>query len=291
MSGMLTLHTRREVDNLGKDGKELPLLGESHKTILGDGIGVKTAILYLSPADESGFNLCPAATVGCRIACLGHSSGHMTHTSSQRARIRKSLMLMLDRAHFMRQLRVDVAKLVKAAAKANVQAAVRLNGTSDVGWESIAPELFAEFPQVHFYDYTKRFARVRRSLTDSRWPENYRLTFSRSGENDAECAAVLALGGNVAAVFATKSEFPTEFMGAPIVSGEAHDYRYGDPKGHIVALKARGDAIYDTSGFVVRVEGGKAAKATKIEREFQTWKRQGERAAKLAAYEGSAYRA
>jgi hypothetical protein len=159
---------------------------------------------------------------------------------------------MQERDTFMRQLRKDIAAIVRKAGREGMQAAVRLNGSSDIGWESISPELFAEFPQVHFYDYTKRIRRMEAYLS-GKFPPNYRLTFSRSGENDLECMRVLWRGGNVAAVFAKKADFPEYHMGARVISGEAHDYRYGDPRGVIVALKARGKAGKDTSGFVIRL--------------------------------------
>ena len=37
-----------------------------------------------------------------------------------------------------------------------------------------------------------------------------------------------------------------------ITDGDAHDYRPADPNGVIVLLKAKGDAINDTSGFTIR---------------------------------------
>jgi hypothetical protein len=37
-----------------------------------------------------------------------------------------------------------------------------------------------------------------------------------------------------------------------VADGDAHDYRPADPTGCIVALKAKGDARHDTSGFVVQ---------------------------------------
>lgn len=228
------------------------VLGTSHKVELSESVGVLTSVLYLSPASESGRNLCPSSTAGCRAACLGHSSGKMVFPTHKAARIRKSLQLQNDRAAFLADVRKDIAALVRKAQREGLQAAVRLNGSSDIGWESIAPELFAEFPEVHFYDYTKRASRMMRSLTSPTWPANYRLTFSRSGENDSEMADVIAAGGNVAVVFATLTEIPTEYQGTRVISGEAHDYRYGDARGVIVGLRARGKATRDTSGFVVR---------------------------------------
>jgi len=194
----------------------------------------------------------------------------MVFGTHKAARIAKSRFLQDDRAGFLAQLTREIQATVRKAKREWLQPAIRLNGSSDIGWERIAPELFAQFPEVHFYDYTKRYERARRSIVERQtydypvdprgWPPNYRLTFSRSGENDAECTNVLALGGNVAAVFATTDEFPAEFVWPdtegrvtyPVVSGEISDYRYGDPQNVVIALKARGKALSDDSGFVIR---------------------------------------
>ena len=228
------------------------LLSTSHKVSLGEGYGILTRALYLSPASESGRNLCPSSTEGCRAACLGHSSGFMVFETHKAARIAKSQFLQGDRAAFLAQLAKEIDSTVRKAKREGLQPAIRLNGSSDIGWESIAPGLFAQFPDVHFYDYTKRFMRVARSLDSDVWPTNYRLTFSRSGENDADVEQILANGGNVAVVFATDA-FPETFRGYPVVSGELSDYRYGDPQNVVIGLKARGAAKRDTSEFVVHV--------------------------------------
>lgn len=226
------------------------LLSTSHKVSLGEGHGVLTRALYLSPASESGRNLCPSSTEGCRAACLGHSSGFMVFATHKAARIAKSQFLQNDRAGFIDQLRKEIQQTCRKAVRENMQTAIRLNGSSDIGWENLAPTIFRMFPDVHFYDYTKRPERMKRSLTSRDWPANYRLTFSRSGENDAYVRATLAIGGNVAVVFAT-DEFPETYLGRPVVSGEVSDYRYGDPCNVVIGLKARGAAKRDTSGFVI----------------------------------------
>lgn len=239
------------------------LLSTSHKVQLGEEFGVLTRVLYLSPASESGRNLCPSSTEGCRAACLGHSSGFMVYPTHKAARISKSQWLQADRDGFVAQLHREIAQTVRKALREGLQPAIRLNGSSDIGWEKIAPGLFSGWPDVHFYDYTKRYERMRRSIVERQtfehpidprgWPPNYRLTFSRSGENDKEVDDVLTLGGNVAVVFDSAESFPETYLGRPVVSGEVSDYRYGDPENVVIALKARGAARRDTSGFVIHV--------------------------------------
>src|SRR5580704_15109255 len=71
-------------------------------------VGVYTGILHLSPADISGFNVCPWSTAGCRAACLNMSGmGPMV----QEARISKTIALKgseESRTEFLAQLVKDV---------------------------------------------------------------------------------------------------------------------------------------------------------------------------------------
>jgi hypothetical protein len=135
---------------------------------------------------------------------------------------------------------------------------VRLNGTSDLPWEGIVPAIFEQFPEVQFYDYTKSAHRMRNFLT-GKLSANYHLTFSRSEENDGQCAEILALGGSVAVVYgvqafehALSGRFHGPYADKLHINGDAHDLRFLDPRGHVVALKAKGRAKRDASGFVVR---------------------------------------
>jgi hypothetical protein len=103
---------------------------------------------------------------------------------------------------------------------------------------------------VQFYDYTKVLNRLSKPL-----PSNYSLTFSRSGHNDIECDAAIRMGANVSVVFSIdkKSAMPTTWNGAPVFDGDDTDARFLDPKRHVIGLRAKGKAKYDTSGFVVQL--------------------------------------
>ena len=117
--------------------------------------------------------------------------------------------------------------------------------------------LMAAFPDVSFYDYA---ADPKRALAfaDGALPANYHLTFSRkeTAANHAACDAVLAAGGNVAAVFSADAYKAVlaagTYHGARVVNGDEHDYRPADGVGALVALKAKGDARHDESGFVIK---------------------------------------
>jgi hypothetical protein len=138
----------------------------------------------------------------------------------------------------------EVKAAIKRAAKYNLTPVFRLNGTSDIRWETVKVDGFdnimAMFPNVQFYDYTK--IANRRDL-----PANYHLTFSLAESNLADAERALANGMNVAAVFRT---VPKVFLSVPVIDGDATDLRFLDPKGVIVGLKAKGKAKKDDSGFV-----------------------------------------
>jgi len=215
------------------------------KTIKGQFQGYLTGILYLAPAGLSGRQVCAHRSNGCEIACL-YSAGRGAFTNVQAARMRKTLAFFKDKDGFIAELKADIAALVKKAKKAGMLPCVRLNGTSDLPFHKFG--IMEEFAEVPFYDYTPNFSRMNEFL-DGKLPANYSLTFSRKENNQTECEAVLARGGNVAAVF---SSIPESYANRPTFDGDQSDLRFLDPKGVVVALKAKGKAKKDTSGFVIQ---------------------------------------
>lgn len=210
------------------------------------GAGYYTAILYLAPAKLSGFNTC-ASAVDCIAGCL-HTAGNPIYLpAKEKARIGRTRLFFKMRVVFFILLILEIVAFVAKCKRLGLKPAIRLNGTSDIVWEKVAPWLFTMFPEVTFYDYTKHEKRVA-----SGWalPPNYSLTFSRQLANDDKLAGIVAIGGNVAVVFRTKA-LPATFRGFPVINGDATDLRFLDPKGVIVGLSAKGLAKKDTSGFVV----------------------------------------
>jgi len=215
------------------------------KTIKGQKKGYLTGILYLTPADLSGRNVCPHASAGCRAACL-FSAGRGAFDNVKSARLRKTLAFFKDREGFLNDLKADIQALVKKAKKAGMSPCVRLNGTSDIPWHKM--EIMESFPGVPFYDYTPNKQRMLDFL-DGKLPENYSLTFSRKEDNEDSCDEVMGRGGNIAAVF---SDIPETWKGKVCFNGDESDLRFLDPRGVVVALKAKGKAKKDTSGFVIQ---------------------------------------
>jgi hypothetical protein len=234
------------------------LLSSSAKLDKCESVGVLARVLYLTPG-----TFCPSATRGCLESCLGHTSGRMcfsTHTAARDART----ALYLERPIvFVKRLRAELTLLEAEALQYGLRPAVRLNGTSDLFWERIEPNLFSDFPDIQFFDYTKINQRMLDFL-DSVFPANYHLTFSVDACSSNQAAFVIGRGGNVAAVF--WPHLPKTWWGFPVINGDTHDARFLDPSGVIVGLKAKGLARVDIQGFIIRPcpQCGPSAKAMEL---------------------------
>lgn len=227
--------------------KSLLSIDTNAKTVKGQRKGYLTGILYLAPDRLSGLiNVCVHASDGCRQTCL-YSAGRGAFTSVQKARIAKTAHYVKDRESFLSTLKDNVATVIRKAKAKRMHPVIRLNGTSDIGWERYA--VIQAFKTTRFYDYTKNYDRMFAFL-DGKLPSNYSLTFSRSETNETQCLEVLKRGGNVAVVFRSKV-LPTHWNGYPVINGDENDLRFLDPKGVVVGLTAKGKAKTDTTGFVV----------------------------------------
>jgi hypothetical protein len=240
------------------------------KTVKGQKKGYMTAILYLSPANSSGVNLCPMAKqAGCIAGCLNTSgrggiaksnaefetiSGDtLPDNTVQRARIARSDLFNNDQPAFMAQLVKEITAFIKKADKKGLTPVIRLNGTSDILWETIpvngAGSIMTLFPDVQWYDYTKVYKRLVRPL-----PANYHLSLSYSEASQKYALAVrtmaqFKLDVNLVVVF--RGTMPDVFAGRKVINGDESDLRFLDQTGVVVGLKAKGKARKDTSGFVI----------------------------------------
>jgi hypothetical protein len=225
------------------------------KTIKGEKYNIKTAILYLMPAKQSGVQLCPMAkTAGCEKACL-FTAGRGAMNSVMLSRLRKTLYFNQYRDLFMQQLHNELIRERAKAKRKGYKLIVRLNGTSDIRWENIPVSGYANImqalPDIIYYDYTK--------LANRKVPANYDLTFSYSGVSEylPFVQKAVANGERIAVVFRDRSIVDAmlangeTFLGLPVVDGDNSDIRHLDPKGAVVALYAKGKARKDQSGFVV----------------------------------------
>ena len=251
--------TAKEV--LRQKGYPSYLLSRSAKTEKSRKLGVNTKVMYLVPG-----LFCPAASPGCLRSCLGHSSGRLAGSQAADARDKRSALYLAERELFMHVLYAEIAQHGLESRQQGLQAAVRLNGSSDIPWEERHPELFRMFPEVQFYDYTKLAPRMKaflqRSQDDSTWPSNYHLTYSLSETNSGSAEKVLEAGGNVAAVFWPR--VPSRWRGVEVIDGDASDARHRDPSPRYVGLSAKGVAKRELGGFVVRADTQKNGSATRV---------------------------
>ena len=226
----------------------MKLLSESNtKTVKGEKKGYKTYVLHLSPANLSGYEVCPKRTAGCTAACL-NVSGHGYSNRVQEARKRKTRFFFEDRAAFMQQLHKEIANAIKLSEKKGLVPVFRLNGTSDLQWSAYPvagfKNIFEAFPDVQFYDYTAVTKRLIQHIP------NYHLTFSRKESNDNDVAVAISYGANVAVVF--ENDLPETYMGVAVINGDETDLTFTYPSGVIVGLKAKAFGRKDTTGFVIR---------------------------------------
>lgn len=240
------------------------------KIAKGEKRGVLSAVQHLLPATEyprlaaaqgektALRTLCPFAGA-CKRPCLntagrggipqGRYVGTAFSNGVQHGRYRRTRRYDTDRAAYLAALLRDMDKVKAAADAAGFDAAVRLNGTSDIDWEREHPEVVAHAAArgVTLYDYTKDAARVRRG---GHIHQTYSLDAGAARE--IEALRLLRDGFNVAVVFNVRrgADLPATWRGFTVVDGDETDLRFKDPRGVVVGLRAKGRAVNDRSGFV-----------------------------------------
>ena len=239
--------------------KEISEKKDVPKTLLSTGISnsktaknsLKTFILYLAPHTQNSknHNLCPMASNGCAAACL-FTAGRGIMAPVIAGRVKKTEYYLRDKKAFMQQLAKEIQTKCLTAYKRNEKIAFRLNGTTDVDFVYLLKK-YANFDISNykdvaiFYDYTKLISKIKRYKDHA----NYFLTFSRSEENESTAKSVLALGGNVAAVF--RDELPEYWNGYRVIDGDSSDLMMVYNKNVVLGLRAKGEAKKDKSGFVI----------------------------------------
>ena len=235
-------------------------IGADAKTVKGEKLDFKTGIVYMQPSDR----ICPASkAAGCAESCLNTAGRAVIFNSIQEARKAKSKLFECNPALFLAGI---ISEIELKSRKLGQNFVVRLNGTSDIKWESLAfsfkgkqfNNIFELFPNVQFYDYTKIIKRAYDKL-----PENYDLTLSFSSSRESYARSVLKAaretGKRVAVVF--RKHKPESWHGMRVIDGDDTDLRFLDDGAVCVALKAKGKAKKDNSGFVQDIAGGTIALA------------------------------
>jgi len=243
---------------------------DNPKVAKGGKKGEVTAVLHLLPAREyarvaalngdevkRAKNLCPWAGA-CAASCLNTAgrggipmstyNGRPFANNVQHGRYKRTRLYDHEPQAFRAQLERDMATVATWAESLGLTVSFRLNGTSDVHWEGVFPGLAVPAAAVR-YDYTKDAARgFARTVNGVRY--TYSLDMGAAREHLA--TRILRAGGNVAVVFNTKKgkPVPATWRGFPVIDGDETDLRHMDPPGHVVALRAKGKARKDRSGFV-----------------------------------------
>ena len=257
---------------LTKSGRRRSLLGQNHKTDLGDSFGYSSRMMYLSPHLEGLVNSCPWASPGCAGGCL-ISSGQMITSGCAYSRICKRLFFEVDPERFKAFMEIEIMEHELRANMEGRRPVVRLNGTSDMDptkfcdMAKFSPNIIIHKSGVQFMDYTKRPLRSARRLGLLDIP-NYHLTFSLDERPisrmradqwlDAGYGVAVVVGGDSGTKKKQAKEQAQEIVkrgwlwGLPVVDGDEHDLRFLTSGAHFVILSAKGKALKDTSGFVVR---------------------------------------
>jgi hypothetical protein len=188
--------------------------------------------------------ICPGSLLAdCQEACL-RSAGYGKFKNVREGRQKKTDLWLSDPDQFLDIYTRELGNFQKLCDNHNVKAVHRPNTISDIDWENYGiPQLF---PNMFFYDYTKRAHRLTRT------PKNYRLMFSFSGvpgyQNQVKAA--LKTDAPISAVF--NGPFPKEFLDRKVIDGDRSDLiNLYKGKKKIIGLKAKGDAKKDTTGFVI----------------------------------------
>lgn len=238
--------------------------------------------LALAPSNYSGRELCTWKTAGCVASCNGFWSGMNVTSSTRAALIGRALLWHNFRDVFREKLRRELHNFAKLCGRSGLIPAVRLNVSSDIVWERQFPELFAEFPTIQFYDYTKALPRHRPTL-----PANYTLSHS-FGERttSADVVDIVSAGRNVVIAFDSAYAPQRQLWGAlpesvrfrgssaaelRVVNGDRHDIRLPavDGRGVVVGLhgksgRGRVDGAVAAGFMLHHAEGAKLRKASRF---------------------------
>ena len=263
-----------------------PLLSANSK--LRKGFGRYRAIgLAMAPWKFAGKgNLCSNASPGCIDACNGLWAGMNVTPSTRFALIGRARLYMEFRALFLRKLREELRNFEKLCIRTGRIPAVRLNVSTDIPWERVAPDLFAEFRRIRFYDYTAFSADNRAKLPANyqlchSWKETTRFDFVeatiRAGRNivvpfDSAYAPSRKLFGALPETVVFRCRETGREIVVSVANGDKHDFRLRqtDGAGKCIGLHGKSGRGKVTaaveSGFMRHhAEGAKLRKRTIFE--------------------------
>jgi hypothetical protein len=263
VSGFIDGHPQFSIAYETADGKKFSGKWDSRRPLLSANSKLKKSIrryraigLAMAPWKfAGGGNLCGAASAGCVAACNGLWSGMNVTTSTRFALIGRARLYLEFREMFLRKLLAELKNFDSLCQRTGRISAVRLNVSTDIPFEKIAPQIFTTFKRLRFYDYTAYAATIRGSL-----PENYTLSHSWKESTDfAFVSAAIAAGRNIVVPFDSAYAPARKLYGAlpetvvfrcnatgreivvRCINGDAHDIRLPetDGRGVVVALHGK----------------------------------------------------
>lgn len=208
---------------------------------------IRMASLSMMPTPE----LCPSSkAAGCFEDCL-KSAGRGRFDNVAHGRMRKTEFFNADRPRFLRQLMRELGNFDKLCKRQGVKGVVRLNVLSDIAWEEY--QVPQSFPDLEFYDYSKRGLRIQRFDMYHKRGElmNYRLMFSYSDRSQYANQVNLAMDTDVPVAVVFKNGMPESFMGRKVIDGDQSDWDNLHAGRVVVGLRAKGKAKKNDTGFVV----------------------------------------
>lgn len=210
-------------------------------------------------------NACVRATSECASSCLAFSGRNLADNYNTVKKFALLESLIHEPEAFIRMLweAIDIHRA--NSLNNSVMPLVRLNVFSDLPWEEMVPQLFEDFSEVQFYDYTKVPGRTP--------PPNYDLTFSFAGtERNVEAMdrEIREHGRRVAVVFAATKLKRLYEITYETVRGRTTKVRTGDTRQIATARKKGAQASVEPLGirevpvkpsFRRKKPGGKSAVA------------------------------
>ena len=190
--------------------------------------------VYLSPHKKAGFklNLCPFA-LSCPNTCID-DTGRMSYHSD--SRVRRTLALYAYPDQWIQSLIMEIRVLAFKCSLLGKKLWIRLNGTSDIRWESIL-DLAGLVNETQglagFYDYSK-FPFQERETSSI-----YRLCYSYDEGKHAQSRALEYLRNDQAvAIVVSPKDYKAYRYDSRFIDGESNDFRFLDG-GKIVLLRAK----------------------------------------------------
>ena len=180
---------------------------------------------------------------GCMPGRLKGAGLAAVYDSVNKARQQKTDFWHADQSGFLTQLTRELSNFKKLCDRNNLQGVVRLNVLSDIAWEQFG--IPQAFPELFFYDYTKRAKRLGNT------PDNYKLMFSYSDRPQYQKQVSMALPTGVPVAVVFKNRVPAEYLGRPVIDGDLSDLDNVMAGPVVVGLTAKGPAKNDQTGFVV----------------------------------------